>query len=75
MKETVTNNRVSLVDLLIITVIVLLSRILIERVMPLFYESFGLYFGDFLFQTLSNFPVTAGSVLADILLVRLLTRK
>ena len=64
----------SALDLVIIAVIVLFSRVLIEKVMPLFYESFGLYFGDFLFQTLSNFTLTFGAVLADFLVVRILVR-
>lgn len=64
----------SAVDLVVITVIVLLSRILIERLMPMFYESFGLHFGDFLFQTLSNYPLTIGAVLADFMIVLLLVR-
>ena len=65
----------SALDLVIIAVIVLFSRVLIEQVMPLFYESFGLYFGDFLFQTLSIFPLTLGAVLADFFIVRALVRK
>ena len=65
----------STLDLVIIAVIVLFSRVLIEQVMPLFYESFGLYFGDFLFQTLSIFPLTLGAVLADFFIVRALVRK
>ena len=74
MAETRESNRYPLVDLLIIIVVVLAARIVIERVMPMFYESFGLYFGDFLFQTLSNVPVTAGAVIGDIFLVRFLSR-
>ena len=68
------DSQVSALDLVIIAVIVLFSRVLIEKVMPLFYESFGLYFGDFLFQTLSNFTLTFGAVLADFLVVRILVR-
>ncbi len=68
------NGRMSAVDLVVIAVIVLLSRILIERLMPLFYESFGLHFGDFLFQTLSNYPLTIGAVLADFMIVLLLVK-
>ena len=41
----------------------------------MFYESFGLYFGDFLFQTLSNYPLTLGAVVVDFFLVRLLVKK
>lgn len=66
--------QVSTVDLMVIIIIVLIARIVIERVMPLFYESFGLYFGDFLFQTLSNYSLTFGAVLGDILAVVLLVR-
>ena len=69
------SGKVSAVDLLIITVVVLFVRIVIEKVMPMFYESFGLYFGDFLFQTFSNYPLTIGAVVADFFLVRLLVRK
>ena len=68
------DSQVSALDLVIIAVIVLFPRVLIEKVMPLFYESFGLYFGDFLFQTLSNFTLTFGAVLADFLVVRILVR-
>lgn len=75
MKKAGVNNAVTVIDLAVITVVVLLSRILIEKIMPLFYESFGLYFGDFLFQTLSNIPLTIGAVLADFLLVRFLVRR
>lgn len=75
MKKAGVNNAVTAIDLAVITVVVLLSRILVERIMPLFYESFGLYFGDFLFQTLSNIPLTIGAVLADFLLVRFLVRR
>ena len=39
-------SQVSTVDLMVIIIIVLFARILIERAMPLFYESFGLYFGE-----------------------------
>ncbi len=67
-------SQVSTVDLMVIIIIVLLARIVIERVMPLFYESFGLYFGDFLFQTLSNYSLTFGALLGDILAVVLLVR-
>ncbi|CCY37579.1 putative signal transduction histidine kinase [Alistipes sp. CAG:831] len=67
-------SQVSTVDLMVIIIIVLFARILIERAMPLFYESFGLYFGDFLFQTLSNYSLTFGAVLGDILIVVLLVR-
>lgn len=74
MAEARESSRYSLVDLLIIILVVLAARILIERVMPLFYESFGLYFGDFLFQTLSNVPVTAGAVIGDIFLIRYLSK-
>lgn len=69
------DSRVSVVDLLVITVVVLFTRIVIEKVMPMFYESFGLYFGDFLFQTLSNYPLTLGAVVVDFFLVRLLVKK
>lgn len=69
------NSRVLAIDLLVITVVVLFSRILVERIMPLFYDSFGLYFSDFLFQTLSNVPLTAGAVIVDFLIVRFLVRK
>ncbi|HIZ86806.1 MAG TPA: hypothetical protein IAC03_01425 [Candidatus Coprenecus pullistercoris] len=69
------NSQVSVVDLLVIAVIVLFSRVLIEQVMPLFYESFDLYFGDFLFQTLANFSLTLGAVFADFFIVRFLTRR
>lgn len=68
------SDRMSAVDLVVIAVIVLLSRILIEKLMPLFYESFGLHFGDFLFHTLSNYPLTIGAVLADFMIVLLLVR-
>ena len=67
-------SQVSTVDLMVIIIIVLFARILIERAMPLFYESFGLYFGDFLFQTLSNYSLTFGAILGDILIVVLLVR-
>ena len=75
MSERREDSQVSALDLVIIAVIVLFSRVLIEQVMPLFYESFGLYFGDFLFQTLSIFPLTLGAVLADFFIVRALVRK
>ena len=75
MSERREDSQVSTLDLVIIAVIVLFSRVLIEQVMPLFYESFGLYFGDFLFQTLSIFPLTLGAVLADFFIVRALVRK
>ena len=75
MSERREDSQVSALDLVIIAVIVLFSRVLIEKVMPLFYESFGLYFGDFLFQTLSIFPLTLGAVLADFFIVRALVRK
>lgn len=66
--------QVATVDLMIIIIIVIFSRMLIEKVVPLFYESFGLYFGDFLFQTLSNYYLTIGAILGDILIVVLLIR-
>ena len=75
MSERREDSQVSTLDLVIIAVIVLFSRVLIEQVMPLFYESFGLYFGDFLFQTLSIFPLTLGAVLADFFIVRALVRR
>lgn len=75
MSKADSSGKVSAVDLLIITVVVLFVRVVIEKVMPMFYESFGLYFGDFLFQTLSNYPLTIGAVIADFFLVRLLVSK
>ena len=68
------NGRVNFIDLVLIVVVVLTVRILIERLLPLFYESFGLDFGDFVFQILSNYPLTIAIVIADFLVVFLLAR-
>lgn len=75
MSGTERSSKVSAIDLVIIAVIVIFSRILIEKLMPMFYESFGLHFGDFLFQTLSKAPLTIGAVIVDFLIVLLLARK
>lgn len=56
MSKADSSGKVSAVDLLIITVVVLFVRVVIEKVMPMFYESFGLYFGDFLFRHSPTIP-------------------
>lgn len=67
--------RESVLDLLFITLIVVVVRVMIERVAPLFYENFGLYFNDFIFKTLSNYPVTVAMAAADIACVALIVRR
>ena len=56
--------------LFVITGLVIVVRIVVENLLPLFYTSLGLYFSDFLFQTLSNYSLTIGMGIADTLIVR-----
>ncbi len=65
----------ALLDVAVLAVIVLAARMILEKFLPLFYQRFGLYFSDFLFQTLSNYPLTIAMVVADFLLVSLLIKK
>lgn len=65
----------SIIEVLILAAIVLLSRMLVEKILPMFYERFGLFFSDFMFQTLSNYPITIGMIVLDVLLVMLLNKR
>lgn len=65
----------SVLDLMFITLIVVVVRVMIERIAPLFYENFGLYFNDFIFKTLSNYPVTVTMAIVDIACIALIVNK
>ncbi len=75
MKETKEKNRRIIIDVTILAFVVIAVRMLIERALPFFYESLGYYFSDFMFQTLSKYPVTLVMVLADFIIVRYLLNK
>lgn len=75
MRSNKGSEKVNFLDLVLIVIIVLTVRILVERLLPLFYESFGLDFGDFVFQILSNYPLTIAVVIVDFYLVYLLVRR
>lgn len=68
-------NYKTIIDIVLLAGIVIVARMLLERLLPLFYERFGLYFSDFLFQTLSNYPLTGGMVIGDFLLITALFKK
>lgn len=64
----------TLIDFTILAAVVIAVRIFVEKLVPFFYESFGLYFSDYMFQTLSNYPLTIGMIIADFFLVSLLMK-
>lgn len=75
MAEGEKRNFRAIIDIAVLAGIVILARMFLERLLPLFYERFGLYFSDFLFQTLSNYPLTIAMVVADMALITFLFKK
>lgn len=64
----------ALIDIVILATVVIIVRVFMERLLPFFYESFGLYFSDYMFQTLSNYPFTIAMFIADFILISYLLR-
>lgn len=65
----------TILDIVILAAIVIVVRMFLEKLMPLFYDRFGLYFSDFLFQTLSNYPLTIAMVVGDFAIISILNKK
>lgn len=74
-KSRTSRRSVAFYDVILLAIVVIAIRMLIERILPQFYSSFNLYFSDFLFDLLSNFPLTIFMVVADFLLVYFLVKK
>jgi two-component system, LytTR family, sensor kinase len=78
MAENLKKTRKSLktvLDIAILAAIVIVVRMFLEKLMPMFYERFGLYFSDFLFQTLSNYPLTIAMVVGDMAVISFLNKR
>jgi len=69
------SKRGTMTQIVLMALVVIFVRILVEKLIPLFYEGFGLNFNDFIFKTLSNYALTISMVIIDYVIVHFLIRK
>jgi two-component system, LytTR family, sensor kinase len=74
-EKSIKNNIAALIALVILIIIIVGIRMLVEGLLPIFHDRFGLDFGDYLFQTLSNYPITITMIVADFVIVKVLVKK